>query len=148
MLASKKKKPVIARMVCDLSAQDGHQHAAEVGDDGLDREIRPFASGAYAVHRGGVDHDCRHPVASPEEEDPAVEQRRRRVHHTKAQEIERCRKYEHREEDARPEPSDPAYDHPSGKGGEEADKGPGHPAHHPDLLHVVAQVDEPGFQHR
>ena len=31
--------------------------------------------------------------------------------------------------------------------GEEPDECPRHSAHHPDLLHVVAQVDQPGFQH-
>lgn len=141
------EEPMIARMICNFAAQDGHQHAAEVGDDGLDREIRPFASGAYAIHRGGIDHDRRHPVTAPEEEDPAVEQRSCRMDIREGEEIERCHQHEYGKEDARPVTSDPANDHPSGKGGEEADERTSHAAHHPDLFHVVAQVDEPGFQH-
>ena len=39
-------------MICNSSTQDGHQHAAEMRDDRLDREIRPFAPGVFAKNSG------------------------------------------------------------------------------------------------
>ena len=134
-------------MICNPSTQDGHQHAAEMRDDRLDREIRPFAPRAYTVHCRRIDHDRRHPVAAPQKENPAVEHGRRRMHVGESEEVKCRHQDKHREQDARAETADPPYDHPSGKRGEEPDECPRHSAHHPDLLHVVAQVDQPGFQH-
>ena len=59
-------------MICNFSAQDGHQHAAEMRDDGLDCEVRPFAPGANTIHSGRIDYDRRHPVAAPQKENPKV----------------------------------------------------------------------------
>ena len=134
-------------MICNSSTQDGHQHAAEMRDDRLDREIRPFAPGAYTVHCCRIDHDRRHPVAAPQKENPAVEHGRRRMHVGESEEVKCRHQDKHREQDARAETADPPYDHPSGKRGEEPDECPRYSAHHPDLLHVVAQVDQPRFQH-
>ena len=88
-------------MICNSSTQDGHQHAAEMRDDRLDREIRPFAPRAYTVHCRRIDHDRRHPVAAPQKENPAVEHGRRRMHVGESEEV-KCRYQDkHREQDAR-----------------------------------------------
>ena len=84
------EESVITRMICNSSTQDGHQHAAEMRDDRLDREIRPFAPGAYTVHCCRIDHDRRHPVAAPQKENPAVEHGRRRMHVGESEEV-KCR---------------------------------------------------------
>ena len=102
-------------MICNFSTQDGHQHATEMRDDRLDREIRSFASWAYTVHSGRINYDRRHPVAAPQKENPAIEQGSRRIHIRKSEEIECRYQDKYCKQDACPETTDPPYDHPAGK---------------------------------
>ena len=59
-----------------------------MGDDRLDGKISSFASLTNAIHSGGIDHDGCHAIASPQEEDASVKQRRSRLRIAQSQEIE------------------------------------------------------------